>query len=146
MRSKSWTVLHGLSFFFFFKFLFISSWGHRERGRERHRQREKQVPCREPDVRLDSGTSGLRLEPKADPQPLSHPGILELSFIWLNITNVLEDRTGCVLNLYLNDLLLLLDALDLSSLFTVENRKINIQMIWLHCNKLVGGVHNCPTN
>ena len=46
----------------------------RERERQRHRQREKQAPCREPDVGLDPGTSGSRLEPKADAQPLSHPG------------------------------------------------------------------------
>ena len=29
-----------------------------EGGGQRHRQREKQVPCREPDMGLDSGTSG----------------------------------------------------------------------------------------
>ena len=31
--------------------------------RDRHRQREKQVPCREPNVRLDPGSPG------------SHPGL-----------------------------------------------------------------------
>ena len=46
----------------------------RERGRERHRQREKQAPCREPDAGLDPRTSGSYPEPKADAQPLSHPG------------------------------------------------------------------------
>ena len=46
-----------------------------ERGRQRHRQREKQAPCREPDVGLDPLTLGSRPEPKADSQPLSHPGI-----------------------------------------------------------------------
>ena len=45
-----------------------------ERERQRHRQREKQAPCREPDVGLDSRTPGSRPEPKADAQPLSHPG------------------------------------------------------------------------
>ena len=45
-----------------------------EKERERHRQREKQAPCREPDVGLDLGTPGSHPEPKADAQPLSHPG------------------------------------------------------------------------
>ena len=49
----------------------------RERERQRHRQREKRAPCREPDVGLDPGTPGSRPEPKADTQPLSHPGVLE---------------------------------------------------------------------
>ena len=40
----------------------------------RHRQGEKQVPCGEPDEGLDPGTPGSRPEPKADAQPLSHPG------------------------------------------------------------------------
>ena len=51
-----------------FKILFIH---------ERHteREREKQAPCREPDVGLDLGTPGSCPEPKADTQPLSHPGV-----------------------------------------------------------------------
>ena len=52
----------------------------RERERQRHRQRKKQVPCREPDVGLDPGTPGSRPEPKADAQPLSHPGIPNLVY------------------------------------------------------------------
>ena len=47
----------------------------KERERQRHRQREKQAPFREPDVGLDPTTPGSRPEPKADAQPLSHPGI-----------------------------------------------------------------------
>ena len=47
-----------------------------QRKRQRHRQREKQAPCREPDVRLDPRTLGSCPEPKADAQPLSHPGVL----------------------------------------------------------------------
>ena len=47
----------------------------RERERQRHRQKEKQVPCREPNVGLDPGTPGSRPGPKADAQPLSHPGV-----------------------------------------------------------------------
>ena len=46
-----------------------------ERQRQRHRQREKQGPCREPDVGLDPRTSGSHPGPKADAQPLSHPGV-----------------------------------------------------------------------
>ena len=47
----------------------------RERERQRHRQRENQALCREPDVGLDPGTPGSRLEPKSDAPPLSHPGV-----------------------------------------------------------------------
>ena len=47
---------------------------HRERERQRHRQREKQAPCRERGMGLDPGTLGSGPEPKADAQPLSHPG------------------------------------------------------------------------
>ena len=39
-----------------------------------HRQRKKQATCRDPDAGLDPGTPGSQLEPKADAQPLSHPG------------------------------------------------------------------------
>ena len=39
-------------------------------------QREKQASQREPDGRLDLRTLGSQPEPKADAQPLSHPGIL----------------------------------------------------------------------
>ena len=46
----------------------------RERERGRHRQREKQAPCRGPDAELESRTPGSQPEPKADAQPLSHPG------------------------------------------------------------------------
>ena len=52
-----------------------------ERERYRHRQREKWAPCREPDVGLDPGTLRSRPEPKADAQPLGHPGILEAQFL-----------------------------------------------------------------
>ena len=48
----------------------------RERKRQRHKQREKQAPRRKPDVGLDSRTRGSCPEPKADAQPLSHPGVL----------------------------------------------------------------------
>ena len=47
-----------------------------QRERQRHRQREKQAPCREPDAGLDPGAPGPCPEPKADAQPLSHPGVL----------------------------------------------------------------------
>ena len=50
----------------------------RDTERQRHRQREKQVPYREPDVGLDPGTLGSRPEPKAEAQPLSHPGVPRL--------------------------------------------------------------------
>ena len=48
----------------------------RERGRGTGKG-EKQAPCREPDAGLDPRTPGSHPEPKADVQPLSHPGISE---------------------------------------------------------------------
>ncbi|XP_048957332.1 uncharacterized protein LOC125753664 [Canis lupus dingo] len=38
------------------------------------RQRERQARCGEPDVGLDRSPQGSRPEPKAEAQPLSHPG------------------------------------------------------------------------
>ena len=55
----------------------------RDTEKQRHRQREKQAPCREPDVGLDPGTPGSRPEPKADAQPLSHPGNRSFNFVQL---------------------------------------------------------------
>ena len=46
-----------------------------KRERQRHRQREKQAPCRELDVGLDPRIPGSHPEPKADAQPLNHPGV-----------------------------------------------------------------------
>ena len=48
---------------------------HTERKRQRHRQREKQAPYKEPNIGLDLRTPGSSPELKADPQPLSHPGV-----------------------------------------------------------------------
>ena len=54
----------------------------RDRQRERERQRrEKQAPCREPDAALDPRTPGSSPGPKADAQPLSHPGIPKIVFL-----------------------------------------------------------------
>ena len=47
----------------------------RDTERDRDRPREKQAPCREPDMGLDPGTPGSHPGPKADTQPLSHPGV-----------------------------------------------------------------------
>ena len=47
----------------------------REKERQRHRQREKQAPCKEPNMGFDPGNPGSHPEPKADTQPLSHPGV-----------------------------------------------------------------------
>ena len=47
----------------------------RDTERQSHRQREKQAPCREPDVGFDARTLGSCPEPKAETQPLSHPGV-----------------------------------------------------------------------
>ena len=61
------------SIFSFFKILLICS-SEPHRKRQRHRQREKQAPYRDPDSGLDPRTPGSRPEPKADAQPLTHPG------------------------------------------------------------------------
>ena len=50
-----------------------------ERGRDTGRGRSR-LHAREPDVGLDSGTPGSCPEPKADAQPLSHPGVPTASF------------------------------------------------------------------
>ena len=81
-----------LYFFIFIYFLFKDFiylfMRDRERERQRHRQREKQAPCREPNVGPNPRTPGSRPEPKADTQPLSHPGIpqpfllCKLCFSW----------------------------------------------------------------
>ena len=52
----------------------------RDRERQRHKQREKQDPRREPDAGLDPRTPGSGPEPKADVQPLSHPGVPDEAF------------------------------------------------------------------
>ena len=49
---------------------------HTQRERQKHRQREeKQAPCKEPDMGLDPGNPESCPEPKADPGPLSYPGV-----------------------------------------------------------------------
>ena len=60
-------------FGFFLKILFIYSW-ETEKEKQRHRPREMQTPCREPDAALNLRTWGSRPAPKADAQPMSHPG------------------------------------------------------------------------
>ena len=46
-----------------------------EKGRDIGRGRHRQAPEREPDVGLDPRTPGSQPEPKADAEPLSHPGV-----------------------------------------------------------------------
>ena len=56
-------------------FIYLKDFIHEtQREKQRHRQREKQAPRGEPDVGLHPGTLGPCPEPKADAQPLSHPG------------------------------------------------------------------------
>ena len=55
--------------FKYFIYLFM-----RDREKEAETQ-GKQAPCREPDVGLNPGTPGSHPEPKANAQPLSHPGV-----------------------------------------------------------------------
>ena len=66
----------------------------RDTQAERHRKREeKQAPCRKPNVGLHPGTPGSHPEPKADTQPLSHPGVSKLVLMSLFI--VLRVREMC---------------------------------------------------
>ena len=54
----------------------------RDREREAETQAgEKQAPHREPDTRLDPGTPGSCPGPKADAEPLSHPGVPIILFL-----------------------------------------------------------------
>ena len=59
----------------------------RDTERQRHRQREKQAPCEEPDVGLDPRATGSHPLPKADPQPLSHPGVPIMSIFTPSLYN-----------------------------------------------------------
>ena len=68
-------------------YLFIHE---RHSEKQRHRQREKQAPCREHNVGLDPRTLGSLPEPKADGQPLSHPGIPLPPFFFF-----LKQTDGC---------------------------------------------------
>ena len=65
-------VLYSKCTFFLKIRLFIHE---RHRRRQRHRQREKQAPSKEPDVGLNPWAPGSHPEPKANAQPLSHPGV-----------------------------------------------------------------------
>ena len=69
-------------FLIFLKILFLYSW-ETWKERQRHRQREKQAPQGEPDLGLTPRIPGPHHEPKADTQPLSHPGIPPWCFIFL---------------------------------------------------------------
>ena len=70
---SSIVILVSFNFILFKKYLFIYSW-ETDRERQRHREREKQAPCEESDVGHDPRIPGSWTEPKADTQPLSHPG------------------------------------------------------------------------
>ena len=65
--------------------LFLKDFIIHERHRERqiHRQREKQAPCRECDVELEPRSPGSQPDPRADAQPLSHPGAPPIFFFFL---------------------------------------------------------------
>ena len=65
-----------------------------EGERQRFSQKEKQAQCREPDVELNPGTPGSRPEPKADAQPLSHPGVPRLVFQRLPMTPSTQPSRG----------------------------------------------------
>ena len=60
----------------------------RDTERQRHRQREKQAFYGEPDMGLDPGTPGSQPEPKADAQPMKHPGVPSQKFTLKNLSHV----------------------------------------------------------
>ena len=70
-------IIHAFLFFKDFIYLFM-----RDTERRRHRQREKQATRREPNVGLHPRTPESCPKPKADAQPLSHPGILSSLQDW----------------------------------------------------------------
>ena len=89
MNSVNYTSF----FFFFFRFYFIHK---RHTETDRDRQREKQAPYGEPDVGLHPRTLGSRPEPKADAQPLSHPGTLSVILIFKIVIAVgVREDTEC---------------------------------------------------
>ena len=53
---------------------------------------EKQAPCRELDVGLDPRTPGSQPEPKADAQPLSHPGALSAFILWKSLLQGMREH------------------------------------------------------
>ena len=69
MLNLNWNGLNFLGLHRFYLFI-------HERQREEETQAEGEAgSMREPDVRLDPGTSGSGPEPKAEAQPLSHSGL-----------------------------------------------------------------------
>ena len=82
------TLIYLQILFYFLRYLFIHE-GHR------HRRSEQQAPHGEPDAGLHPRTLGSQPEPKADAQPLSHPGApimynIYLSFILLSGADLLK--------------------------------------------------------
>ena len=72
-------LVSSFGFSFLFKKIFLSILSgetHRER------QREKQTPYGDPDAELDPRTPGSCPELKADTQPLGHPGLPLLGFLY----------------------------------------------------------------
>ena len=79
-EKASWRRQCWGSVLFFFKdfiYLFMKD---THTQRQRHRQKEKQAPHKEPNEGTRSWIPGSGPEPKADIQPLSHPGVPGLSF------------------------------------------------------------------
>ena len=72
-----------------FKDLFIHE---RERESQRYRQREKQAPCRKPDMGLDPGTPGSRLEPKADRCSTAEPPRHPVNIIFMSILQMIKEK------------------------------------------------------
>ena len=66
----------------------------RDTERQGHRQREKQASHWEPDAVLNPRTLGYRPEPKADTQPLSHPGAPSFLFCFVLFLECMSGGRG----------------------------------------------------
>ena len=58
------------------------------RDTQREAEAEGEAGSREPDAGLDPRTPGSRPEPKADAQPLSHPGIPGVNYFPFQMAQV----------------------------------------------------------
>ena len=75
-----------LFFFFFLRFYLFFHERHREADTKREAETQVEGDTGspgEPDAGLNPRTPGSQPEPKADAQPLGHPGALLSQFIWL---------------------------------------------------------------
>ena len=91
----------------------------RDTERQRHRQREKQAPHREPNGELDCRTLGSCPEPKADAEPLSHPGI-QVFPIWMQKKMQILKCWGCTYSIKLKEVFFECKKISATNWFSVK--------------------------